>query len=206
MNVDRARHLYDEGIDAYRAGEYEEALAALLKARQLFAGEGLRKEESEALNDAGVVCIQMEDWEAAQTHLDEALTIRMALPDRSGPAVTLGHLGMLYDRQDQADTAIDAYEEAVAIFRDLGERGNEKAVARQLSKLKVQRGKFLEAMDGYREGLEEGEEASGKQKLARKLFQMLGVFGGGGGAISPEEDDEEEEEEQEPEGQEPPEG
>jgi tetratricopeptide (TPR) repeat protein len=192
-NVDRARQRYDQGIDAYRAGEYEEALAALLEARDLYAAAGRGKEQAEALNDAGVVCIQMDDWEGAQAYLDEALSIRLALPDPSGQAITLGNLGMLYDRQDDDERAIAAYEEAVAIFHDLGERGNEKAVARQLSKLKVQRGKFLEAMGDYREGLEEGEAAGGKQKLARSLYRLLGVFGGGAGGLAPEGEEQEEE-------------
>ena len=200
-NVDRARQRYREGIDAYRAGEYEEALAVLLEARELYAAAGQSKEEGEALNDAGVVCIQMEDWAGAEAYLDEALTIRRALPDRSGQAITLGNLGMMYDRQDRDEKAVEAYEEAVAIFRELGERGNEKAVARQLGKLKVQRGKFLEAVGDYREGLEEGEEATGKQKLARRLFRLMGVFAGASGGIPPE-DEEEADEEEEQEGEE----
>jgi tetratricopeptide (TPR) repeat protein len=189
-NVDLARRRYNEGIDAYRAGEYEAALAALLEARDLYAAAGQRKEESEALNDAGVVCIQMEDWEAAEAYLDEALALRRALPDRSGEAITLGNVGMLYDRQDRDEEAIEAYEGAVAIFGELGERGFEKAVARQLSKLKVQQGKFLEAMEDHRVGMEEGEAASGTQKLARRLFRMLGMVAGRSGGDQPEDEEE----------------
>ena len=74
------------------------------------------------------------------------------------------------------------------IFRDLGESGYEKDIARQLSKLKLKKGSFLDALGSYREGLEDGEEATGTQKMARKLFRLFGRLSGS----APIEEDEEE--------------
>jgi tetratricopeptide (TPR) repeat protein len=154
-NLEEAKRLYDKGLDGYRAGEYEEALEALTRARDLYAEAGDRSEESAVLNDMGVVCIQMEDWDNAQRFLEEALTIRMVLQDRSGQAMTLGNLGMMYARQDNTEKATEAYQQAIAIFQELGDQGNEKAVARQLSKL------------------------NGAPTLAHRLFRLLGRLTGG---------------------------
>lgn len=184
-----ARRLYDSGIDAYRAGEYEEALEMLTRARSLYAGAGNRKEESEALNDMGVVCTQLEQWDDAQQYLDEALTIRMALENRSGQGITLGNLGTMYDRQGDEEKAAEAYEQAITIFRELGEWGNEKAVARQLRKLKVQKGKYLDALGDYQEELAGEEAPSGPQRLARRLYSLLGRLTGGGPIQETDEDD-----------------
>jgi tetratricopeptide (TPR) repeat protein len=135
-NIEEAKRLYDVGVDDYRAGEYEEALEALSRARQLFAEAGDRKAESEALNDLGVVCVQLEEWDKAKQAFEEALTIRMTIQDRSAQGITLGNLGMMYERLDDEEKATEAYEQALAIFQELGETGNEKAVTRQLNKLK----------------------------------------------------------------------
>lgn len=154
-NLEEAKRLYDKGLDGYRAGEYEEALEALTRARDLYAEAGDRGNESAVLNDMGVVCVQMEDGENAQRFLEEALTIRMALQDRAGQGMTLGNLGMMYARQDEDEKAIEAYQKAIAIFQELDDQGNVKAVTRQLNKL------------------------SGAPTLAHRLFRMLGRLTGG---------------------------
>ncbi|MGD8518784.1 MAG: tetratricopeptide repeat protein [Anaerolineae bacterium] len=177
--MEEAKRLYEDGIDAYRAGEYEEALEKLGQARALFAGEGDRKSVSEVLNDSGVVYVQMEAWEQAKNALEEALSIRTELEDRSGQGITLGNLGMMYARQGDEEEAAEAYEQAIEIFRELGERGNEKAVSRQLGKLKIRKGRFLDALGDYQEDLAGEEEPSGTQQVARKLFQFLGRLTGG---------------------------
>jgi tetratricopeptide (TPR) repeat protein len=181
---DEGQRRFDDGIDAYRAGEYEEALDALAQAQELFAAEGNPEAQAEALGSQGVVYIELEEWDRAKAALDEALAIIESLPvtpeNRSNQGKVLGNLGMMYARQGDEEDAAQAYEAAIAIFQELGERGNEKAVMRQMGKLKLKKGKFLDALGDYQEGLEEGEEASGAQKMARKLFRLLGRTSGGG--------------------------
>jgi len=59
-----------------------------------------------------------------------------------------------------------------------------------------QRGRFLDAVGRYREGLEEGEDATRAQKLARKMFGLMGRLTGVGAvedvALETEEEDGEE--------------
>jgi tetratricopeptide (TPR) repeat protein len=181
IEIDEAKRLYDQGLDAYRMGDYEEALDALLRAREFYAEAGNRVREAEALNDAGVVCVQVEEWDQAKRYLDEALTIREALGERSAQGMTLGNLGMLYERMGEKEQAAQVYEQSIEIFRELGERGNEKAVARQLSGLKLKKAKFLDALGDYPVGGEEEEEATGAQKMIRRLFRLLGRASGGPG-------------------------
>ena len=138
MENQKARPLYESGLDAYRAGEYEVALEAFVRARSLFSEAGDRSAEAEVLNDMGVVYVQLEAWDQAQQALDSSLAIRQGLADRSREAMTWGNLGMLYARQGDDARAVEAYEQSIAIFRELGERGNEKAISRQLSKVKIQ--------------------------------------------------------------------
>jgi tetratricopeptide (TPR) repeat protein len=188
-DLDEAKRQYEKGLDGYRIGEYDEALEALNRARDLFAEAGDRKAEADALNDIGVVCVQLEDWEQAKGALQEALTIRMAMQDRSGEGMTLGNLGMMHARQGENEEAAESYAKAIAIFQELGERGNEKAVARQLGKLKMKRGRFLDALGDYQAELAGEESPGGPQKVARNLFRMLGRLTGGGEPAEAEDED-----------------
>jgi tetratricopeptide (TPR) repeat protein len=187
MTNDEAKRFYDSGIDAYRAGEYEEALDVLTRARDLYNRAGNQAGEAEALNDAGVVCIQMEEWERAREYLLAALAIRQAQGNHTGEAITQGNLGTMYERAGEYAAAILAYEQSVALFREVGEKGNEKAVARRLSKLKLKHGRVEEALGDYGAELAGEEELGAPQKMARQLFRLLGRLTGSG--ATPDEDD-----------------
>jgi tetratricopeptide (TPR) repeat protein len=174
----KASDMQEQGVDAYRAGEYEEALEAFEQARNLSAEAGDREGEIEALGSIGVVYGELEHWDDAHRFLDQALDICEETEDQVNQGKVLGNLGMIYARQGDEENAAEAYERAIAIFRDLGESGYEKDIARQLSKLKLKKGSFLDALGSYREGLEDGEEATGTQKMARKLFRLFGRLSG----------------------------
>ena len=173
-----AGEMQEQGIDAYRAGEYEEALEAFEQARKLAAEAGDRETEVEALGSLGVVHVELERWDDAHQFLDQALDVCDETGDQINKGKVLGNLGMMYARQGDEENAAEAYEQAIAIFQDLGESGYEKDIARQLSKLKFKKGSFLDALGSYREGLEDGEEATGTQRMARKLFRLFGRLSG----------------------------
>lgn len=171
---DQARDALDSGIDAYRAGEYEEAMETFARAQELFVQAGDLTGEIEALGSMGAVSIELEDWDQAKRYLDRALHVAEEEGDLSNQGKILGNLGMMYARQGEMDMATETYEKAVAIFRETGEAGYEKDIARQLSKLKLKKGKFLQALEGYQPELESGAEPSSAQKMARKLFRLFG--------------------------------
>jgi len=171
---DQARDAHDTGMDAYRAGEYEQALEAFARARNLFLQAGDRTGEIEALGSMGALSIELEDWDQAGQSLDEALALAQEQGDLSNQGKILGNLGMMYARQGETEKAAEAYEKAIAMFQETGERGYEKDVARQMSKLKLKKGKFLQALEDYQPDLEGDANASGAQKMARKLFRLLG--------------------------------
>jgi hypothetical protein len=55
-----------------------------------------------------------------------------------------------------------------------------------LGKLKLKRGRFLDALGDYRDELEGEEENGGAQRLARRLYRLLGRLAGGGSEESGE--------------------
>jgi tetratricopeptide (TPR) repeat protein len=185
-----AKRLNELGIDAFRAGEYEEAVESFSQARDAFAEAGDKKGEAEALGSLGAVHVQLGNRDEAQEAFDQALAICIEIGDRSNQAKVLGNLGMMYEAQGDIPKAAEALEEARAVFAELGERGNEKAVSRQLKKLKIQKGEVLDALGDYQDELREEEELSGPQKMAQRMFGFLGRLTGGGADLEYDEDEE----------------
>ena len=168
-----AKEMLEQGIDAYRLGEYEESLKAFQRARELSAAAGDREGEIEALGSMGVVHVELERWDDARRFLEEALGICEDTGDQLNAAKVLGNLGMLHARQDDVESATEAYQQAIAIFHELGESGYEKDISRQLNKLDKE-SKLADALGGVREGLAYRWETTGVPMAARKLFQLLG--------------------------------
>jgi len=168
-----AKEMLEQGIEAYRLGEYEESLKAFQQARELSAGAVDREGEIEALGSMGVVHVELERWDDAHRFLEEALGICEDTGDQLNTAKVLGNLGMLHARQGDVESATEAYQQAIAIFHELGESGYEKDIARQLNKLGKE-SKLADALGGVREGLAYRWEATGVPMAARKLFQLLG--------------------------------
>ncbi len=168
-----AREMLEQGIDAYRLGEYEESLEALQRARELSVGAVDREGEIEALGSMGVVHVELERWDDAHQFLDEALSICEEVDDQLNKGKVLGNLGMMHARQGDVESATEAYQQAIAIFQELGESRYEKDIARQLNKLGKE-SKLVHAFDGVREGLAYRWEATGVPLTARKLFRLFG--------------------------------
>ena len=169
-----AKEMLEQGIDAYRIGEYEESLEAFQHARELSARAGNREGEIETLGSMGVVYVELERWDEARRFLEEALGICEETGDQINTGKVLGNLGMMHARQGDVESATEAYQQAIAIFQELGETGYEKDISRQMSKLTIKESKLFEALGGVREGLAYRWEATGVPMTARKLFRLFG--------------------------------
>lgn len=170
----QATEMLKQGIDAYRVGEYEEALEAFQQTRELSAEAGDPQGEIEALGSMGVVYVELERWDDARSFLDKALGICEETEDQLNKGKILGNLGMMHARRDDMESAVQAYEQAIAIFQELGETGYEKDIARQLSKLNLEGSKLFEVLGNLREGLAFRWETTGVPMAARKLFRLSG--------------------------------
>lgn len=108
-----AQDLYDQGMEAHKAGQLEAAIAAYQQAIQL------NPEFDAAYINLGLAYIQQNQFDAAQAMFEQAL----ALPDRpETPASihTVAHynLAIILERQGQTEAAIAEVEKALAITPD----------------------------------------------------------------------------------------
>lgn len=87
-------------------GRWEEAYKYSEQALQRFNGSQDTSGKSKALNNLGLVCIEIGEYEQADQLLQEALTIKQSIGDISGAVYTLTELGRLHHKQGDLVTAV----------------------------------------------------------------------------------------------------
>ncbi len=143
-------------LDLGQPARAVEALERSLRLVRKIRGDG-DVEVSRVLVQLGSALMGNRDYVGALNRLDEAQAIQLALPGAEVDlARTLIRVGRVRHLQGQPAEAEQAYRKALEIDRrTLGEAGAETLLARSaLARLAFDRGRYAEAAEAYREGIE----------------------------------------------------
>jgi predicted ATPase/transcriptional regulator with XRE-family HTH domain len=102
-------------------GYYEEGRRWLETALAL-APDARAAPRGHALLGAGVMAFFQGEYDRAERHWQESLSLFRELEDMTGIAYSYGNLGLVADAQGDYERAIASYEEALALFRQLEDR------------------------------------------------------------------------------------
>jgi tetratricopeptide (TPR) repeat protein len=177
MSQARTQHL--KGVQLFRTGEYEEAVAALQTAQQLYQEEGDRQAVAEVLNDLGVVYRMKGDLPAAMQSLSQARELFAELGARKFEAQALGNLGNLHEAGKEMERAAALYKEAAALFQEAAEPQLAFETWRALSRLRLGQGQWLAALVAYDTALSCLPHPSLGQRLLRWLLRLPLKLAGG---------------------------
>jgi predicted ATPase/class 3 adenylate cyclase len=100
-------------------GEGRQWLASMLSVPSNRTGGAIR---ARALNGAGNLAFLQTDYSAANAYHHESLSIKRAMGDRAGVAISLNNLGNVSQTQADYASARILYNESLAIKRELGDR------------------------------------------------------------------------------------
>ncbi|WBB71240.1 BTAD domain-containing putative transcriptional regulator [Micromonospora sp. WMMD1128] len=137
---------------AEEQGELAEALRHDEQALTLFRQAGHDRGESYALNSVAWCLAQLGDHERAAAYGRRALDRLQRAGDRMGEASVWDTLGHAYRNVD-AHRAVDCYRQAIARYRDLGDRMNEGFTLRRLGAALAAAGEAEAARQTWREAL-----------------------------------------------------
>ncbi len=120
----RAKALYVLGLLSCRqadhaAGNQDEARAYQRESLGLYRDLGDKPRAADALRELGRVGIELGDWEAADSFLEESLRIEHESGSEYGVALTLNSLGWLAHFRGENAVARPLFERARGIFREL---------------------------------------------------------------------------------------
>ncbi len=122
-----------------------------------------------SLNNIGVISLYLGQIERALEFFEQALLVQRTIQDQSEEARTLMNMGRVYDIQKKSDEAYQRYQEALSIFREIGDREGLAAVYNQLG---IYYTKKPEKTPEKKRALR--QEAEKQHMLALRIFQEIG--------------------------------
>lgn len=168
--------LQQEGINAFKSGDYELAEEKFEKMVEIATQEDNQQKLAEAFNDLGVIRQQLDNTDGAFEVLNKALTYYQDIDDERGEAITLGNLGKTEEAAGKYEDAVQSYIDAATIFEELGESEMAMYSWQALSRLKLRQKEWIGAIAAYEEGISHLPDKSFKKKMLQKLLKMPTKF------------------------------
>jgi len=160
------------GKAAFQSGNYAQA-AEYFSA----AGEGYRAlndqlNAAEMANNASVAFLKGGHPQAALEAAQGTDVIFEAAGDKRRQAMALGNYAAALEGLDRVGEAIEHYEQADKLFKEIGEHELRAALLQSLSNLQFKSGRSFEGLANLNAGFEEGGKTSLKQRLLKFLTQL----------------------------------
>jgi tetratricopeptide (TPR) repeat protein len=143
-----ARNLDEGKRDALAADEWRNAIAAFDLAAKLGDAEAIF-----TLADVNSYLGRISSWAEQERILGCALGFAKTRGDRREESRFLNNLGIVYNNQGRWDDAVDAYEQSLAICRDLDDRRGEGQTLNNLGLVYDNQGRWDDAVDAYEQSL-----------------------------------------------------
>jgi tetratricopeptide (TPR) repeat protein len=171
------------GVLAWKQGRFDEALAALTRARELARQSGRRDIEARAENGVGVVHYARGEYTQARASYAIALELTddMLLRGRF-----LLNLGVVANIEGDLDRALEHYMRARALFRDHGDEKSEALALHNLQMLHSDRREWEDAEFAATEALRVLEKVGDRATIAavlRDRAEVLAARGDLSGAV-----------------------
>jgi CHAT domain-containing protein/Tfp pilus assembly protein PilF len=115
------KEYYEEGIQAARAGRYQEAINAWKQGLNLAEQQGNEKAQGVFLRKIGLTYKNLNQYQKALSYLHKALAITRKIGDVIGEGYNLSGIGFVYSNLRQYDKALSCYQKALAIYRKIGD-------------------------------------------------------------------------------------
>lgn len=162
----------EQGLDYFRQDKLAEAAEKFLEAARLFEAEGQPGSAAEMMNNVCVVRLAEKDWDAALAAVTGTPEVfqRLNQPVRQAQAVS--NLAAAHDGAGHLDEAAALYEQAIDLYKALGDTENRAACWKALSSLQIKQDNKLQALASMQAGLNLQSELSPKEKTLKGLLDQ----------------------------------
>jgi tetratricopeptide (TPR) repeat protein len=153
-------------------GETAQAREYLSRSRKAASRGGHSQREAGALNSLAWVAMTVDEYDRAESRLEESLAIVEELGVCGAHSDTLYYLARLARLRGDLAAAADWLDRTVEMDRQLGYRGSLSASIQMLGDVTKERGNLDEAEDHYRRSLELKREVRDRQGTATVLYEF----------------------------------
>lgn len=119
--VDDPDQLFEQGVAAFNAGNYDEAISLWEQALPLYRKGGDAEHEAMILNNIGLVRFYLRQYEESVGYFSEALAIDRKRGISKDITTDLQNLGMGYSALREYTGALSAFKEAAEIANSIGD-------------------------------------------------------------------------------------
>jgi tetratricopeptide (TPR) repeat protein len=171
--------LKEEGLNLFRRGMHDEALAKFEAAAASYAEDEDALGQGEMLNNIGVVQRVRQNWPAAEAAFHEALSKFEEAGDDNRRAQVLGNLGDLHAFQGEREEAAKHYSDGAELMAKTGDRQKQAQLLRALSLLRLRQRRVVEALFLMEESLSTRPRLNPFQRFFRFLLRLALKLAGG---------------------------
>ncbi len=165
-----ATDLKAQGLALFQSDQLPAAAEKFAEAAQLFAAQDEPLSAAEMRNNVCVVRLAEKNWDAALA----AVTGTPELFQQNGQplrqAQALGNLAAAHEGAGHLDEAVALYEQAIDLYKELGDTENRAACWKALSGLQIKQDNKLQALASMQAGLNLATDLSPKEKTLKGLL------------------------------------
>ncbi|WP_433337514.1 tetratricopeptide repeat protein [Spirillospora sp. CA-294931] len=155
------------GIALWHLGRYAEGVAQMQEALNLYAEVGNLRGQQMALNNLGYIELSQGNHDVALDYYQRAAEI--VEMNRQHRAVWLNNVATVHERAGRLEAAFEGYREALAIYREIGDRRGEMDSLINVGACYVAMGRDAESLIHFQKGLNSARELGEKYEECRAL-------------------------------------
>jgi tetratricopeptide (TPR) repeat protein len=164
--------LAERALVAYKAGDYAQAVQDFSTARELFLTADLQLRAAEMSNNLCVCLLQLDQAQSALDIVRDTPAIFQQEGNLLLKAEALGNRAMAKASLGQYPEAEADYVAAARLFQDIDHQEGLQYTMQALSKLQLQQGRPIEALDAMQSGLSAKAKPSLRDRLLSWLFKI----------------------------------
>lgn len=172
----QAGQLLNQGLQQYRARQYESAFQSWQSALQIYQEIKDRAGESKVWNNLGLAYYSLGQFAKAVPFFQQRLTLSRELNDRRAEAYALDSLGLNYIQLGQYEQAIAMYLPAIEILSQLNDRKNAGNALGNLGIAYRELGQYAKAIACHQQQLAITREISDRAGEGRALGGLAIVY------------------------------
>jgi tetratricopeptide (TPR) repeat protein len=169
---DNPDHLGEQALSDYRAGNFARASRGFSTAIDQFDAAGEMTRSAEMKNNLSVCLLQLNQAKEALSVVRDTPTVFHNAGDLLQKARALGNRAMAKAALGQTNEAEADYRAAADLFRDLGQQEDLQYTMQALSRIQLQQGRPMEALNAMQSVLDSKERPSFRDRFLSWLFKF----------------------------------
>ena len=178
-----AYRIYDQGHNQFQLGQFEEAIASLEQALQLYEKLDDRDSQRTILSNISHARIELfnrylkaNDYQRVIEAAEPILTILAELENRAEESSVLGGLGGAYMELENYEKAVSLHQQALEIAVEIEDKILQARALNNLGVTYKKQNEYSQAIDVLERSLEIAEETNNKEKIANALGNLANVY------------------------------